>query len=98
MNETNEERNIVELQDENGETEKFELLGEIEYENETYFIMTEYLEEEPVDNSDEPISTFVMKSVGEDETDIRLEPVLEEELGLAIFNKFFEELNLEDEI
>ncbi|MDR0984735.1 MAG: DUF1292 domain-containing protein [Ruminococcus sp.] len=91
------ERKIIELQDEDGKSEQFELLGDTEYEGVRYFILSEYIPENIVDNPDDPISTFVMKNIGEDETDIQLETVMDEELGLAVFNKFFNELDIDTE-
>jgi uncharacterized protein YrzB (UPF0473 family) len=57
---------IITLEDENGNVKEYEILDEIEYEGETFVIITEFNEDIDEEN-DHSINTWVIQLVGDTE-------------------------------
>ena len=78
---TNENADLIILQDENGEDVRFEILGLVEYENENYAVMLPY--DEPEVNE-----VTILKVLEEDEeTDLYL-GIDDNDLIQAVFEEF----------
>lgn len=79
---------LIELTDEEtGEKVMFEHLDSVDYKNESYFVMTEYDENEP-DDSEREYNVYVMKLVTEENGEEALEIVEDNDTINNVFDEF----------
>jgi len=88
-----EEVQVVELFDENGESNVFEILSEIEDEGSNYFVLTPFIEDESEVDPEIPAEVFVMQQAMKEGDEKMLEPISDTAVIEKIFAKFKENTN-----
>ena len=86
MNDETNNRLIELTDDETGEKVKFEHLDSIDYKDNKYFVLTEYVEDDPEDSENE-YDVYVMKLV-EENGEEELEYVDDKEIINHVFDEF----------
>ena len=100
MNVMDEERDLVEFEDEAGNKLTMEVLDYLAYEGKEYALLTEYVEDDSDTDEDEPIEVFIMEvvPVGEDQEEfVPVDDALAEKLIKIFESNDFEDDELEDE-
>ena len=95
-----EERDLVEFEDDAGNRLTMEVLDYLAYEGKEYALLTEYVEDDSDTDEDEPIEVFIMEvvPVGEDQEEfVPVDDALAEKLIKIFESNDFEEDELEDE-
>jgi len=95
-----EERDLVEFEDDAGNKLTMEVLDYLAYEGKEYALLTEYVEDDSDTDEDEPIEVFIMEvvPVGEDQEEfVPVDDALAEKLIKIFESNDFEEDELEDE-
>ena len=85
---------IIELTDEDGVTTQFEYLATIEYEDELYVALMDAAEAEA---DDEEAEVMILKIEQDENGDDVYVTVDDEDVGQAVFEKFIEMMDEEDE-
>ena len=91
-----EERDLVEFEDDAGNKLTMEVLDYLAYEGKEYALLTEYVEDDNDGNEDEPVEVFIMEvvPVGEDQEEfVPIDDALAEKLV-----KIFESNQFEDDV
>ena len=86
--------NVLQLIDEDGQEQDFEVLDLVELNDEEYMLLTPVVEEEYGEDDEVPV-LIVRLIPGEEEDE--LEAITDEKLMEEIFNKFLESLEEEDD-
>ena len=91
-----EERDLVEFEDEAGNKLTMEVLDYLAYEGREYALLTEYVEDDEDGDEDEPIDVFIMEvvPVGDDQEEF---VAVEDSLAETLL-KIFEADDLDDDI
>ena len=100
MNVMDEERDLVEFEDDAGNKLTMEVLDYLAYEGKEYALLTEYVEDDSDTDEDEPIEVFIMEvvPVGEDQEEfVPVDDALAEKLIKIFESNDFEDDELEDE-
>ena len=100
MNVMDEERDLVEFEDDAGNKLTMEVLDYLAYEGKEYALLTEYVEDDSDADEDEPIEVFIMEvvPVGEDQEEfVPVDDALAEKLIKIFESNGFEDDELEDE-
>ena len=100
MNVMDEERDLVEFEDDAGNKLTMEVLNYLAYEGKEYALLTEYVEDDSDTDEDEPIEVFIMEvvPVGEDQEEfVPVDDALAEKLIKIFESNDFEDDELEDE-
>jgi len=95
-----EERDLVEFEDDAGNKLIMEVLDYLAYEGKEYALLTEYVEDDSDTDEDEPIEVFIMEvvPVGEDQEEfVPVDDALAEKLIKIFESNDFEDDELEDE-
>ena len=95
-----EERDLVEFEDDAGNRLTMEVLDYLAYEGKEYALLTEYVEDDSDTDEDEPIEVFIMEvvPVGEDQEEfVPVDDALAEKLIKIFESNDFEDDELEDE-
>ena len=95
-----EERDLVEFEDDAGNRLTMEVLDYLAYEGKEYALLTEYVEDDSDTDEDEPIEVFIMEvvPVGEDQEEfVPVDDALAEKLIKIFESNGFEDDELEDE-
>jgi len=95
-----EERDLVEFEDDAGNKLTMEVLDYLAYEGKEYALLTEYVEDDSDTDEDEPIEVFIMEvvPVGEDQEEfVPVDDALAEKLIKIFESNDFEDDELEDE-
>ena len=95
-----EERDLVEFEDDAGNKLTMEVLDYLAYEGKEYALLTEYVEDDSEGDEDEPIEVFIMEvvPVGEDqEVFVPVDDALAEKLIKIFESNDFDDDELEDE-
>ena len=95
-----EERDLVEFEDDAGNKLTMEVLDYLAYEGKEYALLTEYVEDDSEGDEDEPIEVFIMEvvPVGEDQEEfVPVDDALAEKLIKIFESNGFEDDELEDE-
>ena len=100
MNVMDEERDLVEFEDDAGNRLTMEVLDYLAYEGKEYALLTEYIEDDSDTDENEPIEVFIMEvvPVGEDQEEfVPVDDALAEKLIKIFESNGFEDDELEDE-
>jgi hypothetical protein len=100
MNVMDEERDLVEFEDDAGNKLTMEVLDYLAYEGKEYALLTEYVEDDSEGDEDEPIEVFIMEvvPVGEDQEEfVPVDDALAEKLIKIFESNDFDDDELEDE-
>ena len=100
MNVMDEERDLVEFEDDAGNKLTMEVLDYLAYEGKEYALLTEYVEDDSDTDENEPIEVFIMEvvPVGEDQEEfVPVDDALAEKLIKIFESNDFEDDELEDE-
>ncbi|MBQ3476680.1 MAG: DUF1292 domain-containing protein [Clostridia bacterium] len=100
MNVMDEERDLVEFEDDAGNRLTMEVLDYLAYEGKEYALLTEYVEDDSDTDENEPIEVFIMEvvPVGEDQEEfVPVDDALAEKLIKIFESNGFEDDELEDE-
>ena len=91
-----EERDLVEFEDEAGNKLTMEVLDYLAYEGKEYALLTEYVEDDEEGDEDEPIDVFIMEvvPVGDDQEEF---VAVDDSLAETLL-KIFEADDLDDDI
>ena len=91
-----EERDLVEFEDEAGNKLTMEVLDYLAYEGREYALLTEYVEDDEEGDEDEPIDVFIMEvvPVGDDQEEF---VAVDDSLAETLL-KIFEADDLDDDI
>ncbi len=95
-----EERDLVEFEDDAGNKLTMEVLDYLAYEGKEYALLTEYVEDDSEGDEDEPIEVFIMEvvPVGEDQEEfVPVDDALAEKLIKIFESNDFDDDELEDE-
>ena len=95
-----EERDLVEFEDDAGNRLTMEVLDYLAYEGKEYALLTEYVEDDSDADEDEPIEVFIMEvvPVGDDQEEfVPVDDALAEKLIKIFESNDFEDDELEDE-
>ena len=95
-----EERDLVEFEDDAGNKLIMEVLDYLAYEGKEYALLTEYVEDDSDTDENEPIEVFIMEvvPVGEDQEEfVPVDDALAEKLIKIFESNGFEDDELEDE-
>ena len=95
-----EERDLVEFEDDAGNKLTMEVLDYLAYEGKEYALLTEYVEDDSDADEDEPIEVFIMEvvPVGEDQEEfVPVDDALAEKLIKIFESNDFDDDELEDE-
>ena len=95
-----EERDLVEFEDDAGNRLTMEVLDYLAYEGKEYALLTEYVEDDSDTDENEPIEVFIMEvvPVGEDQEEfVPVDDALAEKLIKIFESSDFEDDALEDE-
>ena len=95
-----EERDLVEFEDDAGNKLTMEVLDYLAYEGKEYALLTEYVEDDSDSNEDEPIEVYIMEvvPVGEDQEEfVPVDDALAEKLIKIFESNDFDDDQLEDE-
>jgi len=95
-----EERDLVEFEDDAGNRLTMEVLDYLAYEGKEYALLTEYVEDDSDTDENEPIEVFIMEvvPVGEDQEEfVPVDDALAEKLIKIFESNDFEDDELEDE-
>lgn len=95
-----EERDLVEFEDDAGNRLTMEVLDYLAYEGKEYALLTEYVEDDSDTDENEPIEVFIMEvvPVGEDQEEfVPVDDALAEKLIKIFESNGFEDDELEDE-
>ena len=95
-----EERDLVEFEDDAGNKLTMEVLDYLAYEGKEYALLTEYVEDDSEGDEDEPIEVFIMEVVpaGEDQEEfVPVDDALAEKLIKIFESNEFDDEPLEDE-
>lgn len=95
-----EERDLVEFEDDAGNRLTMEVLDYLAYEGKEYALLTEYIEDDSDTDENEPIEVFIMEvvPVGEDQEEfVPVDDALAEKLIKIFESNGFEDDELEDE-
>ncbi|MBQ6325126.1 MAG: DUF1292 domain-containing protein [Clostridia bacterium] len=100
MNVMDEERDLVEFEDDAGNRLTMEVLDYLAYEGKEYALLTEYVEDDSDTDENEPIEVFNMEvvPVGEDQEEfVPVDDALAEKLIKIFESNDFDDDELEDE-
>ena len=100
MNVMDEERDLVEFEDDAGNRLTMEVLDYLAYEGKEYALLTEYVEDDSDADEDEPIEVFIMEvvPVGDDQEEfVPVDDALAEKLIKIFESNDFDDDELEDE-
>ena len=100
MNVMDEERDLVEFEDDAGNKLTMEVLDYLAYEGKEYALLTEYVEDDSEGDEDEPIEVFIMEvvPVGEDQEEfVPVDDALAEKLIKIFESNDFDDDELEEE-
>jgi len=100
MNVMDEERDLVEFEDDAGNRLTMEVLDYLAYEGKEYALLTEYVEDDSDADEDEPIEVFIMEvvPVGDDQEEfVPVDDELAEKLIKIFESNDFDDDELEDE-
>ena len=100
MNVMDEERDLVEFEDDAGNRLTMEVLDYLAYEGKEYALLTEYVEDDSEGDEDEPIEVFIMEvvPVGDDQEEfVPVDDALAEKLIKIFESNDFDDDELEDE-
>ena len=100
MNVMDEERDLVEFEDDAGNKLTMEVLDYLAYEGKEYALLTEYVEDDSEGDEDEPIEVFIMEvvPVGEDQEEfVPVDDALAEKLIKIFESNDCDDDELEDE-
>ncbi|MBQ3304545.1 MAG: DUF1292 domain-containing protein [Clostridia bacterium] len=100
MNVMDEERDLVEFEDDAGNRLTMEVLDYLAYEGKEYALLTEYVEDDSDTDEDEPIEVFIMEvvPVGDDQEEfVPVDDALAEKLIKIFESNDFDDDDLEDE-
>jgi len=100
MNVMDEERDLVEFEDDAGNRLTMEVLDYLAYEGKEYALLTEYVEDDSDTDEDEPIEVFIMEvvPVGDDQEEfVPVDDALAEKLIKIFESNDFDDDELEDE-
>jgi len=95
-----EERDLVEFEDDAGNRLTMEVLDYLAYEGKEYALLTEYVEDDSDADEDEPIEVFIMEvvPVGDDQEEfVPVDDALAEKLIKIFESNDFDDDELEDE-
>jgi len=95
-----EERDLVEFEDDAGNRLTMEVLDYLAYEGKEYALLTEYVEDDSDTDEDEPIEVFIMEvvPVGDDQEEfVPVDDELAEKLIKIFESNDFDDDELEDE-
>jgi len=95
-----EERDLVEFEDDAGNRLTMEVLDYLAYEGKEYALLTEYVEDDSDADEDEPIEVFIMEvvPVGDDQEEfVPVDDELAEKLIKIFESNDFDDDELEDE-
>ncbi len=95
-----EERDLVEFEDDAGNRLTMEALDYLAYEGKEYALLTEYVEDDSDTDEDEPIEVFIMEvvPVGDDQEEfVPVDDALAEKLIKIFESNDFDDDELEDE-
>ena len=95
-----EERDLVEFEDDAGNKLTMEVLDYLAYEGKEYALLTEYVEDDSDTDENEPIEVFIMEvvPVGEDQEEfVPVDDALAEKLIKIFESNNFDDDELEDE-
>lgn len=95
-----EERDLVEFEDDAGNKLTMEVLDYLAYEGKEYALLTEYVEDDSEGDEDEPIEVFIMEvvPVGEDQEEfVPVDDALAEKLIKIFESNDFDDDELEEE-
>ncbi len=95
-----EERDLVEFEDDAGNRLTMEVLDYLAYEGKEYALLTEYVEDDSDTDEDEPIEVFIMEvvPVGDDQEEfVPVDDALAEKLIKIFESNDFDDDELEDE-
>lgn len=81
----------------NGEVKTFEIIEEVEYEGDSYVILTEYVEERVAMGPDEVLNVIVMKCYLDENEDTKLENVEDMSIADKVFEIFVQNQQVENE-
>ena len=100
MNVMDEERDLVEFEDDAGNRLTMEVLDYLAYEGKEYALLTEYVEDDSDTDENEPIEVFIMEvvPVGDDQEEfVPVDDELAEKLIKIFESNDFDDDELEDE-
>jgi len=83
-----EEVEVVELFDDNGDSIVFELLATIPFKRKNYFVLTQFVEDESLIDSDVPTEVFVMQVVVNEDDEKMLSSVTDKAIIEEVYAKF----------
>ncbi|GHT40811.1 hypothetical protein FACS189437_06920 [Bacteroidia bacterium] len=92
-NTTNEEVEVIELFDDNGESLNMELLQTVEYNGKSYLVLTPFIEDEMLIDTDIPATVFIMQEEFQNGNERLLNPVEDESIVEKVFAKFKKQTN-----